>query len=178
MKEDMMNVKFLNPFIEAAFEVLKAEAGVNPARGPLGLEQNEYKTDDITVILALVGAVEGTVYYGMSNETAMLLVSKMIGENITSFNSLAQSGIAELGNVITGRASVKLSVAGYEATISPPTLLLGKDATISTLDFARIVVPVMFDGAQINIHLALRDGKLHGQTTAQMAIPAKPDVKK
>jgi len=174
----MMNVKFLNPFIEAAFEVLKAEAGVNPARGPLGLEQNEYKTDDITVILALVGAVEGTVYYGMSNDTAMLLVSKMIGENITSFNSLAQSGIAELGNVITGRASVKLSVAGYEATISPPTLLLGKDATISTLDFARIVVPVMFDGAQINIHLALRDGKLHGQTTAQMAIPAKPAVTK
>lgn len=173
-----MNVKFLNPFIEAAFEVLKAEAGVNPARGPLGLEQNEYKTDDITVILALVGAVEGTVYYGMSNDTAMLLVSKMIGENITSFNSLAQSGIAELGNVITGRASVKLSVAGYEATISPPTLLLGKDATISTLDFARIVVPVMFDGAQINIHLALRDGKLHGQTTAQMAIPAKPAVTK
>jgi len=173
-----MNVKFLNPFIEAAFEVLKAEAGINAERGSLGLEQSEYKTDDITVILALVGAVEGTVYFGMSDETAILLVSKMIGENITTFNSLAQSGIAELGNVITGRASVKLSVAGYEATISPPTLLLGKGATISTLDFARIVVPVIFDGATMNIHLALREGKLHGQTTAQMAIPAKPDVVK
>lgn len=173
-----MNVKFLNPFIEAAFEVLKAEAGVDAERGSLGLEQNEYKTDDITVILALVGTVEGTVYFGMSDETAMLLVSKMIGENITSFNSLAQSGIAELGNVITGRASVKLSVAGYEATISPPTLLLGKGATISTLDFARIVVPVLFDGTSINIHLALREGKIHGQTTAQMAIPSKPDITK
>jgi chemotaxis protein CheX len=173
-----MNVKFLNPFIEAAFEVLKAEAGISAERGNLGLEQNEYKTDDITVILALVGTVEGTVYFGMSNETAMLLVSKMIGENITSFNSLAQSGIAELGNVITGRASVKLSVAGYEATISPPTLLLGRGATISTLDFARIVVPVLFDGTGINIHLALREGKIHGQTTAQMAIPSKPDFTK
>lgn len=173
-----MNVKFLNPFIEAAFEVLKAEAGISAERGNLGLEQNEYKTDDITVILALVGTVEGTVYFGLSNETAMLLVSKMIGENITSFNSLAQSGIAELGNVITGRASVKLSVAGYEATISPPTLLLGKGATISTLDFARIVVPVIFDGTSMNIHLALREGKIHGQTTAQMAIPSKPDFTK
>jgi chemotaxis protein CheX len=173
-----MNVKFLNPFIESAFEVLKAEAGISAERGNLGLEQNEYKTDDITVILALVGTVEGTVYFGLSNETAMLLVSKMIGENITSFNSLAQSGIAELGNVITGRASVKLSVAGYEATISPPTLLLGRGATISTLDFARIVVPVLFDGACMNIHLALREGKIHGQTTAQMAIPSKPDFTK
>ncbi len=173
-----MNVKFLNPFIEAAFEILKAEAGIEAERGPLGLEQNEYKTDDITVIIALVGAVEGTVYFGMSNETAILLVSKMIGENIEEFNTLAQSGIAELGNVITGRASVKLSKAGYEATISPPTLLLGKDATISTLDFARIVVPVLFGGVNLNIHLALREGKNQGQTTAQIPVPAKPDVKK
>ena len=173
-----MNVKFLNPFIEAAFEILKAETGISAQRGSLGLEQNEYITDDITVILALVGAVEGTVYYGMPEKTAILLVSKMIGENITTFDSLAQSGIAELGNVITGRASVKLSAAGYEATISPPPLLLGNGATISTLDFARIVVPVLFDGAYLNIHLALREGKSHGQTTAQMPVPAKPDVKK
>lgn len=169
-----MNVKFLNPFIEAAFEVLKAEAGIDAERGPLGLDQNEYKTDDITVIIALVGAVEGTVYFGMSNNTAIQLVSKMIGENITSFNNLAQSGIAELGNVITGRASVKLSISGYEVTISPPTLLLGKGATISTLDFARIVVPVNFNDMSINIHLALREGRLKGQTTAQIPIPVKP----
>lgn len=173
-----MNVKFLNPFIEAAFEVLNAEAGISAQRGALGLEQSEYRTDDITVILALVGAVEGTVYFGMSEETAIALVSKMIGENILTFDSLAQSGIAELGNVITGRASVKLSGAGYEATISPPTLLLGKGATISTLDFARIVVPVAFDKGSMNIHLALREGKTHGQTTAQMAVPSKPEVKK
>ena len=168
----------MNPFIEAAFEVLKAEAGITAERGALGLEQNEYKTDDITVILALVGAVEGTVYYGMSETTAMVLVSKMVGENITSFDSLAQSGIAELGNVITGRASVKLSAAGFEATISPPTLVLGRGATISTLDFARIVVPVLFNGVSLNIHLALREGKLHGPSTAQIPVPAKPDVKK
>lgn len=171
-----MNVKFLNPFIEAAFEVLKAEAGIDAERGPLGLDQNEYRTDDITVIIALVGAVEGTVYFGMSFETAIRLVSKMMGENITTFNSLAQSGIAELGNVITGRASVKLSASGYEATISPPTLLLGKGATISTLDFARIVVPVLFDNIGINIHLALREGRIRNQTTAQIPVPAKPSI--
>jgi chemotaxis protein CheX len=50
--------------------------------------------------------------------------------------------VAELGNVITGRASVKLAEAGYEAVISPPTLLSGKGATISTLDFGRLVVPL------------------------------------
>jgi CheY-specific phosphatase CheX len=43
-----------------------------------------------------------------------------VWENAHQLRCLAQSGIAELANVITGRASVKLSQAGYEATISPP----------------------------------------------------------
>jgi chemotaxis protein CheX len=42
--------------------------------------------------------------------------------------------------VITGQATIKLSQAGYESQISPPTLIEGKDVEISTLDFQRIVV--------------------------------------
>jgi chemotaxis protein CheX len=171
-----MNVRFLNPFIEAAHEVLKADAGVNVERGELGLEQSAYQTDDITVIIALVGEVEGTVYFGLDNRTAIKLASKMIGDDIPAFNSLAQSGIAELGNVITGRASVKLAQAGYEATISPPTMLLGRGATISTLDFARLVVPLHTDCGPLNIHLALREGSKIYRNAAAIPVPSRPNI--
>lgn len=115
-----MNVKFLNPFVESAFEVLKAETGFNLRRGDLGLEKGVYVTEDLTVILSLVGQVEGTVFYSMSQPTALALVSPMMGSNVEMLDQLAQSAIAELGNVITGRASVKLAQAGYESVISPP----------------------------------------------------------
>jgi chemotaxis protein CheX len=167
----MMNVKFLNPFVEAAFEVLKAETNITLERGDLGLEKSPYITEDVTVIIALVGRVEGTVFYSMSSDTAISLASRIMGENLDTLNALAQSGIAELGNVITGRASVKLSQAGYEATISPPTLLLGKGATISTVDFQRLVVPLRGECGIVDIHLALREGMRSTATTAQLKVP-------
>jgi CheY-specific phosphatase CheX len=68
----------------------------------LGLEQSEYITDDITVILALVVQWKEPSITECRKKTAILFGSKMIGENITSFDSLAQSGIAELGNVYHG----------------------------------------------------------------------------
>jgi chemotaxis protein CheX len=152
-----MNVKFLNPFVEAAFEVLKVETGISMTRGDLGLDKEPYITDDLTVIISLIGRIEGNVFYSMDEATGLALASKMLGENMKVLDNLAQSGIAELGNVITGSATVKLAQTGYEATISPPTLLQGKGATISTLDYPRLVVPLECEFGHLVIHLALRE---------------------
>ncbi len=171
-----MNVKFLNPFLEAVHEVLKIETGCEITKGALQLEKGAYITDDVTVIIALVGAVEGMVMYSLSFQTANCLVSKMMGDEINEFSSLVQSGVAELGNVITGRASVKLSQEGFEATISPPTLIIGKGSQISTLDFPRLVVPLSSECGSIVVQLAIREGTNKSQNTAQIPVPAKPGI--
>lgn len=152
-----MKVKFLNPFIDAASEILKVEIHETAERGELRLENGLYVTDDVTVILALIGAVDGTVFYSLSKDVAVRFVSASIGGTFDGLDKLAQSGIAELGNVITGRASMKLSEAGYIADISTPSLIMGKGATISTLDHPRLVVPLNTSLGTLNIHLALRE---------------------
>jgi chemotaxis protein CheX len=172
-----MRVQYLIPFVEAAYEVLKAEANVPMQRGDLSLDKGAYVTDDVTVIISLVGDIEGIVFYGFSNDAALTIASKMLGENLSEMNSLAQSGIAELGNVITGRASVKLSQSGFQSTISPPTLLLGKDAIISTLDFPRVVVPLSSSIGRITIHLALREAMRQGANAALLKVPSAPGLK-
>ena len=152
-----MNVKFMNPFIEAATEVLKVECGVDVGRGNLSLAKSSMTAEDITVLLSLVGQIQGVVLYGLSTTTALSLVSRVMGQQFSTFDNLAQSGVAELGNVITGRATVKLSEAGYNVNISPPTLIQGKGITISTLDFGRICVPLKTEFGEISTHLALRE---------------------
>jgi len=169
-----MNVRFLNPFVDAANEVLQAEVGASITRGSLSLQKSAMTADDITVLLSLVGQVQGVALFGMSIATGLTLVSKVMAQEFTEFDSLAQSGIAELGNVITGRASVKLAEAGYVSTISPPTLLAGKGATISTLDFARLIVPLHGDDGAVIIHLALREGVDRGRDAAAISVPARP----
>jgi chemotaxis protein CheX len=153
----MANVKFMNPFIEAAAEVLEKEVSITTDRGPLSLHKSSLTSSEITVLLSLVGQVQGVVLYGLSKKTGMALVSKMLGQEFVEFDNLAQSGVAELGNVITGRATIKLSKEGFEAEISPPTLVQGEGIQISTLDFPRVVVPLTTDLGEITVHLALRE---------------------
>ncbi|NMC11379.1 MAG: chemotaxis protein CheX, partial [Chloroflexi bacterium] len=117
-----MNVKILNPFLEAAAEVVATECKVKVTRGNLTLQKSAMTSDEVTVLISLIGKVQGVALYGMSIQTGLGLVSRVMGQTFTEFDSLAQSGIAELGNVISGCATVKLSQAGYTADISPPTL--------------------------------------------------------
>jgi chemotaxis protein CheX len=164
----MMNAKMLNPFLDAANEVLAAEAQVQVTRGTLTLQKSAMTTDDVTVLLSMVGRVQGVVLYGLSMQTGLALATRMMGQEFASFDSLAQSGIAELGNVITGRASIRLAEAGFETDISPPTLIQGKSVTISTLDFPRLVVPLTTPLGDLTVHLALRE---------QAGDPAEPYVR-
>jgi chemotaxis protein CheX len=152
-----MNVKILNPFLEAAAEVLKAEIGISPVRGALSLQKSSLATDQVTVLISIIGQIQGVVLYGMSKQTSLAFVSRILGQEFTEFDNLAQSGIGELGNVVSGKATVNLSNAGFKATISPPTLIIGQGAQISTLDFSRVVVPFDTDLGRMVVHLAVRE---------------------
>lgn len=154
-----MDVKLLNPFVQAAVEVLKSEVDAIAIRGEVSLQKSSMTSDDITVMINLIGDVYGVVMYGMSTVTCLNLVSKIMGQEFTEFNALAQSGVAELGNVITGQATIRFSESGCKSNISPPTVMNGNGVVISTLDFPRIVVPLESQFGILTVHLALREGK-------------------
>lgn len=167
-----MNVAFLNPFVEAARDVFLAETQLDVIRGDISLETSAFTADDVTVLISLVGDVRGVVMLGMSVETGLALVERMMSQSFATFDRLAQSGVAELGNVITGRASVKLEEAGFEADISPPTMVRGKGVTVSSLEFQRLKVPLMNDLGEINIQLALEVSPIESKTENHIPIVA------
>lgn len=171
-----MNVKFLNPFVLSAHETLRLEMRETAERGELHLETGAYRTDDVTVIISLIGAVDGAVFYSMSNETAIRFASALMRERLDVFDELAQSGIAELGNVITGQASMRLSDAGYESNISTPSLILGRGAMISTLEFPRLVVPLSTSIGVLTIHLSLKENPHTILKTPQITTPKNFEV--
>lgn len=152
-----MKVQFINPFVAAAFYVLEAEIKEKPTKGQLGLEEAHYTTNDVTAVLGVVGKVSGTVLYGMSQRTAVGIASQMIGQPVPLFDSLAESAIAELGNMITGRASALLEEAGYQCVITPPTIVIGRGTVISTTAFQRLVIPVITRYGEITISVALKE---------------------
>lgn len=162
-----MKVEFVNPFVDAARSVLEAEVSATVTRGPLSLRSSAYTTLPITVLIAVTGKVQGIVLYGMAEKTAMGMVEAMMGQPFPEFDELAQSGIAELGNVITGAASVVLAEAGYPSKISPPTLIVGNGVMVSTLDIRRLVVPLGTQYGVVEVQVALREAPANGKGQAE-----------
>jgi chemotaxis protein CheX len=173
-----MNVKFLNPFVSSAHDILRIELHESVQRGDLRLENGPYLTDGATVIISLIGAVDGTVFYSMTQDSAIRFASALMGEKFDTLNELVQSGIAELGNVITGQASMRLAEAGYESNISTPSLIIGKGASISTLEYPRLVVPLTTSIGSLTIHLSLRENARTALKTPQIATPKVFEVEK
>jgi chemotaxis protein CheX len=151
-----MKVEFVNPFIQAATEVLESELGTEARRGNLRLQKSAFTTDEITALVGVTGTVSGMVLYSMSQATALSIVSRLMGQRFEEFDALAQSGIGELGNVITGRAGVLLSEAGYPSNITPPALVVGKGTMVTTLDLNRLVFPLELEDGGLEVQVVLK----------------------
>src|SRR6266851_4963351 len=88
-----VKVEFVNPFIQAAREVLESELGAEAQRGNLRLQKSACTTDEITALVGVTGTVSGMVLYSMSEATALGIVSRLMGQEFQGFDELAQSGI-------------------------------------------------------------------------------------
>jgi chemotaxis protein CheX len=130
--------------------------GAEAQRGNLRLQKSAFTTDEVTALVGVTGTVSGMVLYSMSQSTALSIVSRMMGQEFAEFDALAQSGIGELGNVITGRAGVLLSEAGFASNITPPALVVGKGTMVTTLDLNRLVFPIETDVGGLEVHVVLK----------------------
>ena len=152
-----MRVEFVNPFVTAAKEVLEYELGGKTRRGNVALQKSVYTTEEVTALVGVTGQVTGMVLYSMSEGTARAIVSRMMGQEFDEFDALAQSGIGELGNVITGRAAVLLAESGYRSDIAPPALIIGRGSVVSTLDINRLVVVIETECGSIEVQVVLKE---------------------
>lgn len=151
-----MQVETVQIVIRAALDVLRQETGAETNAGAVKLLSSSQTSEQVTVMIGVTGGMRGMIILGMSQDTALGIVSRMMGEPCTELDELAQSGIAELGNVIAGHAGQGLEGAGFNVVISPPALVAGAPGMIiSTVNLRRFVVPLETAVGRIMLHVAL-----------------------
>jgi chemotaxis protein CheX len=146
----------LEPFVKAASNVVAHELGSDVVPGKLSLENGAATTLDVTVVIGITGRLTGIAVYGMSNETAMAIVGRMMGCPVTELDDMTLSGVAEMGNVITGQATTLLTAAGLSCDISPPMLLLGAGSRLSTINIQRLVIPLETELGTLQAQVAIK----------------------
>ena len=152
----MIQVQLASAFVAAAQEVLKAEIGGEIERGDLRIIQSHYTSQDVTVMIGVTGEIEGMVLFGTSELTAVRMASAILGHTVPVFNEIAESAFAEIGNIISGHATVEFEKMGVKCNISPPTVLIGHGTIISSLSIQRMLIPFTTKFGVIEISVALR----------------------
>lgn len=152
-----MKVQYVNPFVNAAFSVIETVMNLKPTKGELAMRPNMFTSQQCNVLTGVTGKIEGQVIYGMSLMTADRVASQMVGQTIRTFDQLAASAIAELGNMITGNAMSLLSEAGFICDITPPSIIRGTNVKISTLSIPALVLPVILEIGEIEMTICLQE---------------------
>ncbi|HHY45486.1 MAG TPA: chemotaxis protein CheX [Firmicutes bacterium] len=152
----MLKAGLVNPFVESAYKFLQDEVHMEVTRGQLRLETSKATQGEINVALGVAGDAEGIVIYSMSEKVAKAIASALLDDVVPVFNELAESSIAEMGNIITGQAAAGLEEHGYVCKLTPPTIIAGKGVMISTVDIQRLVIPIELPVGLMEISVALR----------------------
>ena len=126
-----MKEEWVNSFLTPAKHVWEMELQDELHVAGTDLVSNQFTTDDVTAIIGVSGSLEGNVLYGFSGGTAVAVVSRMMGEEVTTVSDeIGLLALGEIANMITGNAATRLSQIGYPCDISPP-VLLPKGATVT-----------------------------------------------
>ncbi|MBN2736250.1 MAG: chemotaxis protein CheX [Spirochaetales bacterium] len=152
-----MRVEYINPFVEAAFSILKEVLGDDLSRGELYLKATSQPILGVTAIVGLAGDVEGRVLIDLTEKTAMKIASAMNGEEMTTLNELAKATITELANMITAQAVTKLSELGFTFDLTPPTIITGEKMEITNYEVEALIVPIETSHGKLEINVALRE---------------------
>jgi chemotaxis protein CheX len=153
-----MKVEFINPFVMAAYNVLQQEINATIEKGTISIEESSFVTqEEVTILVGVTGQLQGVAIYSLSERTAKNIVSEMLQERIPIFDAMVESAVAEMGNVISGRASASLEANGYICNIAPPTVVIGRGVIISTVNIKKLVIPLSTQFGSVRISVALKE---------------------
>lgn len=151
-----MDVKLVNPFIDAFSTVLPQMGFPVPERSGMGLKDKHIASLGVSVLVGFTKEIRGNVVYNMDEETAKFIASTMMmGMPVAAFDEMAQSAISEMANMLTATAATNLAVLGKEVDISTPSLTVGTGASLRISSGQLLTVAMDFEGHVVEIDIAV-----------------------
>ena len=119
-----------NEYIEAfynSFQSVMPQLGLEETRlNDIQDIGNQIHTPEVVCIIGIIGDLRGNVIFAISTAAAMKIAGTMMGgAELGDFDEIAQSAIAELGNMLAAPACTELSKSDIKVDVSTPTLMTG-----------------------------------------------------
>ena len=139
-----MDVTLINPFIEATLHVLSSLAFTEARAGKPYLKNDSLAQGDVSGIVGLTGETSGTLSVSFSEQSILAIVSSMFGEPVNKIDEEVKDAVGEILNIVSGQARQKLEMKGRTLKGAIPTVITGKNHTISHIT-KHPIIAIPFD---------------------------------
>ncbi|TWT44752.1 CheY-P phosphatase CheX [Phycisphaerae bacterium RAS1] len=135
-----MDVRYVNPFVSAIKRVFETMVHTPVTIGKPMLKDHVTFSPDVSGVIGFSGDAAGCVVLSFGLDVACRAVERFAGANIDPTNPDFSDAIGELANMVAGNAKTEFD--GMNISISLPSVILGKDHTVSvSRNPPRIVIP-------------------------------------
>ena len=149
-----MDVKLVNPFINATVNVLETMAFMTVNAGKPYLKTDNIAVGDVSGILGLTGVANGTIAVTFEEKCILAVVSNMFGETMSELNNEIADAVGELTNMISGQARRELAEMGKVFKAAIPSVIIGKNhSVIHFTNGPKIAIPFDTDNGDFTIEV-------------------------
>jgi len=166
-----MDVKYINPFISGAVEVLKTMAFVNPIAGKPYVKNTSKAHGVVSGIIGITGDAIGSLAISFGDVCICHIASNMLGEKFNELTRDVLDAVGEITNMISGVARTKMEKEGMSVYAAIPSVVYGSDHTIDhILKNPSIVIPFSTSHGAFVIDVCIRKTRSDEQTAAAYGV--------
>ena len=151
-----MQAKYINPFLKASMNLFREYLGLQAVSGKPYLLANPQELDKVSAIIGLAGDTRGAVVLSFSRETAIAIISKMVGHELKVLGNEVLDGVGELVNIIAGNA--KQDLQEFRIEISLPGVITGNSYKVHWPEGIPVVaIPFQTELGPFTVNVSLKD---------------------
>lgn len=152
-----MDVKIINPFINATSNVLETMAFTKSEVGKPYLNTDDVAKGDVSGVVGFTGDANGAMSVTFDELCILKIVSNMFGETMTEINNDITDAVGELTNMISGQARRELEALGKIIQGAIPTVVSGKNHKIENMTKGpKIAIPFTTEAGSFTIEICLK----------------------
>jgi chemotaxis protein CheX len=157
-QQGTVDVRFINPFINATVNVMRTMTGITVARKDIALKTNFEMVGDISALIGISGEhLEGTVAISFDRDIGLSIIGRMLGCDPGSISDAdLRDGVGEIVNMIAGNAKTSLASEGdVQLRLTLPTVVTGSGHGVTHCHGTPcIVLTFEFEEGQFTLEVA------------------------
>ena len=153
-----MKAEYANVFIRSAVHVFKKELNINMSRQSLIKKNAPIPGLPVCIILGITGHVRGQVVYSLDKSFAQDITHAMLPNKLPhELKKYINSAGGEIGNMITGQASIELAGQDKIINLTPPAVFTGDQMVVDFLEMPTVSLRLLSEMGMLEINIAIME---------------------